>query len=91
MVHRCGPYSLDPVYHYEVCRVHRTVIVKTLGLGGRKNRVQTLLILLVESGLVYLGFQVSDMLVCARKILKVLTVLIDSVLCFESGWESSWL
>jgi len=45
--------------------------------------VQTVLILLVESGLVFLGFQVSNfyiLLTCAIcKILNVLTVLADSV------------
>ena len=34
--------------------------METLGLSGRKSPVQTVLILLVESGLVFLGFQVSD-------------------------------
>ena len=42
------------------CRSHRTFIVNTLGLSGRKSPVQTVLVLLVESGLVYLGLQVSD-------------------------------
>ena len=41
------------------CRSYRTYTVKTLGLTGRKNPVQTILVLLVESGLVYLGVQVS--------------------------------
>ena len=36
------------------------MIVKTLGLSGRKSKMQAILILLVESGLVYLGLQVSD-------------------------------
>ena len=40
-------------------RIYRTFIVKTLGLSRRRSPVQTVLILLVESGLVYLGFQVS--------------------------------
>jgi len=34
-------------------------MMETLGSSGRKSPVQTILILLVESGLVYLGFQVS--------------------------------
>ena len=33
--------------------------MKPLGLSGRKNPVQTVLILLLESGLAFLGFQVS--------------------------------
>ena len=41
------------------CRTYHTLIVKTLGLGGRKSPAQTILILLVESGLIFLGFQVS--------------------------------
>ena len=49
--------------------------------------VQAVLILLVESGLVFLGFQVSHfiwcLLICVRKILKVLTNLTDSVLGFD--------
>ena len=34
-------------------------MVKTLGLSGRKSPVQTTMILLVESGLAYLGMQVG--------------------------------
>jgi len=34
-------------------------MVKALGSNGRKSPVQTIMILLVESGLVYLAFQVS--------------------------------
>ena len=45
----------------EVFRSHRRFNVNTLlGLSRRKSPVQTTLILLVESGLVYLIFQVSD-------------------------------
>ena len=40
-------------------REHRTIILKTLGPSRRKSPVQTILILLVESGLVYLAIQVS--------------------------------
>ena len=71
--------------HYEVtyCRSHRTFVVKILGSSGRKSTVQAVLIVLVESGLVYLGFQVSDSpLLRTRKIFKVLTVLTDGVLDF---------
>ena len=39
-------------------RGHRTLILKTFG-PRRKSPVQTILILLVESGLVYLTVQVS--------------------------------
>jgi len=42
------------------CRSYRTYIVNTLGSSRRKSAVQTMLTLLVESGLVYLVFQVSD-------------------------------
>ena len=34
--------------------------MKNLGLSGRKSPVQTLFIILVDSGLVYLAFQVRD-------------------------------
>ena len=40
-------------------RTFRMVIMKNLGLKGRRSPVQKVLILLVESGIVYLGFQVS--------------------------------
>ena len=40
-------------------RTHRMIIVKNLGLKGRRSPAQKVLILLVESGIVYLGFQVS--------------------------------
>ena len=40
-------------------RTHRTDIVKNLGLQGWKSPVQNILILLVESGLVYLVLQVG--------------------------------
>ena len=43
----------------EYSRVHRAFILKTFGPQRRKSPVQTILILLVESGLVYLGIQVS--------------------------------
>ena len=65
------------------CRGYRTFIVETLGLRRRRSPVQTVLILLVESGLVYLVFQVSDCvscsLICEHKILHVLTVLTAGV------------
>ena len=45
--------------------------MRNLGSNGQKSRVQNVLILLVESGLVYLGIQVSHfvscLLICARK------------------------
>jgi len=41
------------------CRRHRTFILKTLGPSRRESRGQAILILLVESGLVFLGIQVS--------------------------------
>ena len=41
------------------CRSYRTSVGKAARLSGRKSPVQNILILLVESGLVYLGFQVS--------------------------------
>jgi len=41
------------------CRSHRTFIVETPGSSRRKSQVHTILVLLVESGLVYLGLQVS--------------------------------
>ena len=40
-------------------RSHRKFIAKTLGLRARRSPVQTVLILLVESGFVYLALQVS--------------------------------
>ena len=52
--------------------------MKPLGWSGRKNPVQTVLILLLESGLVFLGFQVSDtscLLIRARNILNVFAIL----------------
>ena len=58
-------------------RSYRTFTVKTLGLSGRKTPVQTVLILLVESGLVYLAFQVSQsLLYCAYMRTQDLRVLI---------------
>ena len=48
------------------CRCHRKFLGKTLGSSRRKSPVQTVLILLVESGFVYLGFQVSDFKICAH-------------------------
>ena len=66
-------------------------MVKTLGLSGRKSPVQTILILLVESGLAYLGFQVSHFYILlvdtSCKILKVLTFFIDSVFGLVSGYD----
>ena len=43
---------------YMIHRTHRKVI-RDLGLGKRQSHVQNVLILLVESGTIYLGFQVS--------------------------------
>lgn len=34
--------------------------MKNLGLSGRKSPAQNILILLIESGLIYLGFQVNS-------------------------------
>ena len=63
--------------------------MQTLGSSGRKSPVQTVLILLVESGLVFLGLQVSHLTPCllmrARKILTALAVLTDGSLGFGSG------
>ena len=64
-------------------RYYRTFILKFLGPNRRKSVPQTILILLVESGLVFLGFQVSDFRIvpmCLCKVLEVLTFLTDSVL-----------
>ena len=49
-------------------RSHRRLTVKTLGLSKRKSPVQTTLLLLIESGLVYLIIQVSVLLadMCAQ-------------------------
>lgn len=60
---------------------------------GLKSPVQTVLILLVESGLVCLGFQVSDSHIPAphtsAQELKALTALTDSVLGVECVlWQS---
>ena len=43
----------------EYSRGYRTSILKILGPSRREGQVQTILILLVESGLVFLGIQVS--------------------------------
>ena len=71
-------------HHEGFCRGYRTSILKTPGPSKRKGPVQTILVLLVESGLVFLGIQVSYfsicLLICPRKIVKVLTFLTDSVL-----------
>ena len=68
-------------------RSYLTFIVKTLGLRGRTSPAQTILIILVESGLVYLGIQVGHFLLCflmcVRTILIFLIVLIDSLLGFD--------
>ena len=64
-------------------------IMKTLGLRGRTSSGQTILVLLVESGLIYLVIQVSHLgsclLACMCKILKVLVDLIDRLLGFDFG------
>ena len=55
------------------CRGHRKFTPKFLDRSRRKSPVQTILILLVESGLVYLGIQVCcfgiGLLICQRMIL----------------------
>jgi len=67
-------------------------MMENVGSNGRKSPVQTILILLVESGLVFLGLQAShfyfvhaDMWVHNP---QILTVLADCVLGFECG--SKW-
>ena len=42
------------------------ILLKTLGLNKRKSPAQTVLILLIESGLVYLGFQVGHFIAGMR-------------------------
>ena len=55
----------------------RTFILNTLGPSRRKSPVKTIFILLIESGLVFLGLQVGSFGIV---LLKVLTCLPDSVL-----------
>ena len=74
------------------CRGYRTSILKTLGPSRRKRPVQTILILLVESGLVFLVIQVSYFGLCLmmylRKIVNVLTFLTDTVLVGQCAqWD----
>ena len=59
--------------------------MRNLGSNGQKSRVQNVLILLVESGLVYLGFQVSHFcILLAHMCAQILTIPTDSVLGFGS-------
>jgi len=74
-------------------RGHRTFILKLLkplGLSRRRSLVQTILILVIESGLVYLGIQVSCFGIVLPdipgKILKVLTFLTDSIPLFHCAY-----
>ena len=60
-------------------RRYRTSIVKILGLNRQRSPVQTILVLLVESGLVYLIFQVSDFCIVLTAKFKVLAVLTAGV------------
>ena len=84
---------LDLVAQHEVRlmrfnRSYRTSILQSLGSSRRKSQVQAVLILLVESGLVFLVFQVSHfyiLLMRVRKILTALTVLTDGGLGFVSS------
>ena len=83
-----GPVELT-IMGYD-CRGHRTFILKTLGPSKRKNPVQTILILLVESGLVFLGIQVSyfGIVLADMQIQTILTLLADSLLvnqCVRGG------
>lgn len=45
--------------HYNALRTFRKFIRKNLGLLYRPSRVQNVLVLLVESGIIYMGLQVS--------------------------------
>ena len=67
--------------------------MKDLGWSRRKSPVQTMLILLVESGLVFLGFQVSHFCISvADMYARVLTLLTDSVLNYGCAqWPYSRL
>jgi len=47
------------IQHLINARTYRNAIVKNLRVKASKNPMQNMLILLVESGLLYLGFQVS--------------------------------
>ena len=68
------------------CRGQRKFVLETLGPSRPKSSGQRILILLVESGLIFLVIQVSHFgicwLICPRKILKVLTFLTDSSLVY---------
>ena len=65
------------------CRGHRTFIVKTPGLSRQKSPAQTIMILLLESGLIFFGIQVNYFGVV---LLRVLTFLTDSVLVLQCVW-----
>ena len=67
--------------------------MKTPSLSRRTSLLQTILVLLVESGLVYLGIQVSHFFIvlfdiCAQDPHRSHR-LIDSPLGFDPAWE--WL
>ena len=80
-------YGSSGAHHEGIFREHRIIILKTLGPSRRKSPVQTILILLVESGLVYLTIQVSPFgIVFVGKVLKVLTLLTDSVPRFRRAY-----
>ena len=51
-------YLIQSLIMQHNARNHRTTIMKNLGLKGWKSPVENILILLVESGLVYLVLQV---------------------------------
>jgi len=73
------------------CRSHCKFILKTLRWSRQKSLVQMILLLLVESGLVFLVIQVSYFGICLLmslcKILKVLTLLTDSILVDQCVWD----
>ena len=71
-------------HHEGNSRDYRTFILNTFGPTRRKDPVQTILIFLIESGLVYLGFQVgSSGIVLGDAPTHVLTFLTDTVLYFR--------
>lgn len=55
---------------------HRKVVVKNLGLGGRRSQVQNVLIVLVESGVIYCALQTATL---------ILTLVPDSTAGTGSG------
>jgi len=69
----------------EYFRGHRTFILKTLGPSRRKSRGQTILILLVESGLVFLVIQASYFGLVLADILTFLTVSVLVDQCVQ--WD----